>query len=287
VDLHGPQPVVQLRREGRLDARVGFHLMNNFGGLATVLQDTRHAISFVGDDLLRYMGVGEEVLCPGNQPPPDPAEYLAIVRHLAANRIGFENHASREATQAAYLDAWEQANEIYPISKLHWTIAHPGEDNVGPTAATLARAKALGIGMTPSVTGALGRGFTPPYRRILESGVRMCLATDAMNVSPYPPFIVLWYAISGKTLDPNVPGVPADQRLTREEALRSMSANCAWNLSQEGRLGTLEAGKHADLIVLSDDYFAVPVDAIRDLRSVLTVVDGRIVFADDEYAGLD
>jgi predicted amidohydrolase YtcJ len=187
----------------------------------------------------------------------------------------------------AILDAWEKANELYPIAKLHWSIAHPGEDNVGPTAETLARAERLGIGMTPSVTGALGRGFAPPYRRILGSGTRMCLATDAMNVSPYPPFINLWWAVSGKSLDPAVPGVPEDQRLTRGEALRAATVDCAWNLDQEGRLGSIEPGKHADLIVLSDDYFAVPTDKIRDIRSVLTVVGGRVVYGSGGYASLD
>lgn len=286
VGLHGHQPVLELRRRNRLNARLAFHLMNNFAGLEQVLADTRHALGFLGDDWLRYLGVGEEVFCPGNQPPP-PAEYLEISRHLARNRLSFENHASAEATQAAILDAWEQAGQEYPIEDLHWTIAHPGEDNVGPTAETLERAARLGIGMSPSAGGALGRPAHPPFRRILESGVRMCLATDAMNVAPYPPFVKLWYVISGQTFDPAVPGVPADQRLTRSEALRASTADCAWNLDQEGRLGSIEPGKHADLIVLSDDYFAVPTAEIRNLRSLLTIVGGRVVHVAGRFAGLD
>jgi predicted amidohydrolase YtcJ len=285
VGLHGHQPVLELWRRDRLDARVAFHMMNNFGGLAQVLADTRNPLGFLGDDRLRYLGVGEEVFCPGNQPPP-PAEYLEISKHLASNRLSFENHASASATQAAILDAWEQANEVYPIADLHWTIAHPGEDNVGPTAETLARAARLGIGMTPSDGGALGRGWNPPFRRILESGVRMCLASDAMNVAPFTPFVRLWYAVSGRTFDPAVPGVPPDQRLTRDEALRASTADCAWNLAQEDRLGSIEPGKHADLIVLSGDYFRVPTDEIRTLRSLLTVVGGRIVHAEGPYSGL-
>jgi predicted amidohydrolase YtcJ len=81
-----------------------------------------------------------------------------------------------------------------------------------------------------------------------------------------------------------VPGVPLEQRLTREEALRAKTVRCAWNLVQEGRVGSLEAGKHADLIVLSDDYFTVPTDDIRGLTSVLTIVGGRIVHAAAEFA---
>jgi predicted amidohydrolase YtcJ len=77
------------------------------------------------------------------------------------------------------------------------------------------------------------------------------------------------------------------QRLTREEALRHATVECAWFLGQEGRLGSLEVGNHADLIVLSDDYFAVADDAIKDIRSILTVVAGRIVYVGADYTGLD
>jgi predicted amidohydrolase YtcJ len=286
VGQHGHQPVLELWRRDRLDGRIAFHLMNDFKGLAGVLADTRNPIGFIGDDRLRYLGVGEEVLCPGNQPPP-AAEYLEISRHLARNRLSFENHASASETQMAILDAWEQADDVHPIADLHWTIAHPGEDNVGPTSETLERAVRLGIGMTPSDTGSLGRGTNPPFRRILESGVRLCLASDAMNVSPFTPFARLWYAVSGQTLDPAVPGVPADQRLSRSQALRASTADCGWNLDQEGRLGSIAPGNHADLIVLSDDYFNVPTEEIRSLRSVLTVVGGRVVFADGEFARVD
>jgi predicted amidohydrolase YtcJ len=141
--------------------------------------------------------------------------------------------------------------------------------------------------MTPGASGALGQTRTPPFRSMAQSGIHLCLSSDAMNVAPYPPFIDLWYVISGKTLDPSVAGVPPEQRLSREQALRARSVDCAWNLTQEGRLGPLEAGKHADLIVLSGDYFNVPEDDIRSLRSVLTIVGGRIVYADAEYRGLD
>ncbi|HEV8687329.1 MAG TPA: amidohydrolase family protein [Gaiellaceae bacterium] len=287
VGLHDHQPVIQLSREGRLNARITYHLMNNFSGLTQLLQDHRHALPFMGDDMLRYLGVGEEVLCPGNQPPPNPLEYQKIADFLAANRMSFENHASANATQVAILNAWEQADKIHPLAKLHWTVAHPGEDGISPSDQTLARVKALGVGMTPSTSGALGVARTPRFKSMFDSGIHLCLSTDAMNVAPYPPFVDLWYVVSGKTLNPAVAGVPPDQRLTRTEALHAKTVGCAWNLAQEGRLGSLEVGKHADLIVLSEDYFGVPVDDIRTLTSVLTIVGGRIVYAGAEYKGLD
>ena len=277
--LHDHQAVIQLRRDDRLNVRITFHVMNNFSGLRQLLPDHRHALGFMGDDMLRYLGVGEEVLCPGNEPPPNPEEYRAIAEFLAANRMSFEHHASADATQEAELDGWEHANRVYPIARLHWTMAHPGEDGISPTDRTLARARALGIGMTPSTSGALtsAGGRTPRFKSMFESGIHLCLSTDAMNVAPYPPFITLWYVVSGRTLDPEVAGVPPEQRLTRMEALRAKTVDCAWNLAQEGRLGSLVVGKHADLIVLSADYFSVPTDDIRGITSVLTMVGGKIV----------
>ncbi|MDR0343273.1 MAG: amidohydrolase family protein [Nocardiopsaceae bacterium] len=285
--LHDHQPVIQLNRQGRLNARVTYHLMNNFSGLSQLLQDQRHAIGFMGDDMLRYLGIGEEVFCPGDQPPPDPAQYQAIANFIAANRMSFENHASSDATQVAILNAWEKANDVQPLENLHWTIAHPGNDGVSPTDQTLARVKALGVGMTPGASGALGTGHYPRFRSMYDSGIRLSLGSDAMNVAPYPPFVDLWYVVSGNTLDPAVPGISPDQRLTREQALRAKTVNGAWNLDQEGRLGTLEVGKHADLIVLSDDYFTIPADDIRTITSLLTIVAGKIAHASGEYKGLD
>ena len=111
----------------------------------------------------------------------------------------------------------------------------------------------------------------------------MCLSTDAMNVAPFTPFAKLWFVTSGQTFDPNVRGVPADQRLTRAQALRASTVECAWNLGQEGRTGSIERGKHADLIVVNRDYFRVPLNDIRKLRSVLTIVGGRVVHAQGRF----
>ena len=120
----------------------------------------------------------------------------------------------------------------------------------------------------------------------MQGSTQFCMGTDAMNGAPWEPFMGMWYLISGKTLIPGVAGVPPEQRLTRLEALRSHTSGCGWFLDQEGRLGTLEKGRHADLIVPSADYFTVPEDEIKDLRSHLTIVGGRIVHAEGEFTNL-
>ena len=69
-------------------------------------------------------------------------------------------------------------------------------------------------------------------------------------------------------------------QLTRAEALRLFTRDNAWFLRMEDRIGSLEMGKLADMVVLDRDYFTVPDAQILHIRAALTVVDGRIVHID-------
>ena len=290
VGSHGYQAINRLHREGRLNARVrfSFSCFGNVIGMPCVQTNTANALSGVGDDLLRIGGVGEEVLNLTNNIYADP-EYAEILNFLAQNEWSFEHHATAAVTQEAMVRSWERVNATYPITDLGWRMLHPGGGPAAPSADTLVRLQALGAGIVPTNTNAKSGGPAehPPYRRIYESGTPACLGTDALNVSPYPPFLNLWYVISGKTTVPGVEGVVPEQRLTRAEALRFATERCGWFIDLEEKVGTLEPGNYADLIVLNKDYFAVPEDEIRALTSVLTLVGGRIVYAGAEYAGLD
>ena len=102
-----------------------------------------------------------------------------------------------------------------------------------------------------------------------------------MQISTMSPWINLYYVVTGK----NARGELIDDghQLTRREAIRLYTAANGWFLQAEDKLGTIEEGKLADLVVLSDDYFdphAVPNERIKDILSVLTVVGGRIVHDD-------
>ena len=269
------EPTMHLYRSGGFTVRIAYHDMSNYQGFQQVLLDTRTRVGPLGDDIFRYMGPGEDTMATDK-------DYSDYTRYAASKRFSVETHVG---DLDAILTGFEAGNAVYPISQLIWMIAHP--DNGQPNDTQLDRASALGIGYHLTFSAVRNGQTGPRFRSTMESGVRMCLASDAMNVSPYAPFQNLWYVTTGQTLLPGVPGVPVAQRLTREEALRHATVECAWFLGQDGRLGSLEVGKHADLIVLSDDYFAVADNAIKDIRSVLTVVAGRIVYADAEYTGLE
>jgi len=72
--------------------------------------------------------------------------------------------------------------------------------------------------------------------------------------------------------------VNADQQITREEALRHSTRGNSWFLGMENKIGSIEPGKLADLAVLNKDYFALTDEEIKQIRSVLTLVDGKIVY---------
>jgi hypothetical protein len=89
------------------------------------------------------------------------------------------------------------------------------------------------------------------------------------------PWLHMYYATTGV----NARGVLINdgQQISREEVLRLYTADNGWFLREEDRLGTIEVGKLGDLVVLNDDYFAVPDEGLKDIRSVLTVVGGEVV----------
>jgi predicted amidohydrolase YtcJ len=270
----GYQIVNRLHRAGELNARVRI----NFSAISP------DHVSEIGDETLRIGGIGEDILEPGSKGVYPPAEYGRILDRLAANEWAFEHRGSRATTQQGMLGQWEQVNARHPIADLRWRILAPGGGPGEPNVDALARLKDLNAGVVPTdrnVTG--GSAEHPPYRRIYESGTRACLGTDGS----YPPFVNLWYAISGKTYDAQRGGVVPAERVGRRQALELATRRCDWFMSLDGRVGALEVGRLADLVVLSADYFEIPVDEIRTLTSVLTMVGGRVVYGDGGFAELD
>jgi predicted amidohydrolase YtcJ len=89
---------------------------------------------------------------------------------------------------------------------------------------------------------------------------------------------MIYFMVTGK----NSSGVAinGDQTIDRLKALRLYTADNGWFLHEENKLGTIEVGRLGDVTVLSADYFdaaKVSDEAIKKLKAVLTVVDGRVV----------
>ena len=87
----------------------------------------------------------------------------------------------------------------------------------------------------------------------------------------------------------DVPGqrLPGALFETREEALRLYTVGSSWFSGEDGTKGAIISGQLADLVVTSEDYFTIPEERIKDLQSVLTIVDGKPVYAAGTFREYD
>jgi predicted amidohydrolase YtcJ len=182
----------------------------------------------------------------------------------------------------AFLDQYEAINRIHPIKNLRWVFSHV--DQITP--AQLERMKKLGMSAQlhsrPLIQGVLMHKVhgdkaweMPPFRRVQDSGIHWGLGSDATAVTTSNPFYTLSLAITGRMVGGHLVN---RQSITREEALIAHTRANAYFLFQEGNLGTLAPGKYADLLVLDRDYLTVPADEIKDIRPLMTMVGGRVVY---------
>jgi predicted amidohydrolase YtcJ len=118
----------------------------------------------------------------------------------------------------------------------------------------------------------------PPFRTVYDHPIQTGIHGDGVHIAPLNPWPHIQYAVTGmNSLGDRVNG---DQVLTRQEALELFTRQNAWFLRMEEKIGSIEEGKLADLVVLDRDYFSIPEDQIRDIRAVLTIVDGKVVHGD-------
>jgi predicted amidohydrolase YtcJ len=268
---------VALHREGQMKTRlrVFFLTMDTRPEVPILSERLRNDFLSFGDDMMRLSGIGEFATSWPlfGQKPPD--NYEAALSRIAKAGWAFQQHSLSPAENELTVKTFEAVNKTTPIASLRWSLAHVGTLDT----ATIDRLKAIGaaIAVHPFQFLAGGRGG-PPLRTIVDSGIKVGAGSDSAQISTLNPWLVISYMVTGKALDGSL--INAGQQLTRMEALRLYTAENGWFLKEEATLGTIEAGKLADLVVLSDDYFdpaRVPDDAIRRIRSVLTVVDGKVV----------
>jgi predicted amidohydrolase YtcJ len=86
----------------------------------------------------------------------------------------------------------------------------------------------------------------------------------------------MYIAVSRKTQSGEVIG--PEQRVSREDALRMTTIDAAWLSFDETRKGSIEVGKFGDLAILSDHYLTCEEDCIKDIRALITVVGGKVVY---------
>lgn len=113
---------------------------------------------------------------------------------------------------------------------------------------------------------------------LLDRGVVVATGTD-YSVSPYNPFYTLHAAVTRQDRNNNPPGgwIP-EQAMTREEALRAATMGGAYVMFAEDILGSIEAGKLADFVVIPVDYMTIPAEDIWRIKPEMTVIGGEAVY---------
>jgi predicted amidohydrolase YtcJ len=125
---------------------------------------------------------------------------------------------------------------------------------------------------------------TPPVKRMLELGLPVGLGTDGTRVASYNPWIALYWVTTGKTIA-GTPVMARENVLDRNTALQLMTSG-GYDLIKEKAKGKIQNGYYADLVILDKDYFSVQEEDIKTIVSKLTIVDGKIVYADKEFSNV-
>jgi predicted amidohydrolase YtcJ len=295
-----------LRRGGRLSIRVNALLRPGIGPGGIDPQLASSAIKQnEGDEWLRIGGIklavdggfeGGLMRDPYEKPwdengtfrglqTIDTERYVAAVRELNKRDWRVATHAVGDAAIDLVLNAYEKANADRSIVDRRWSIEHAfvGRPDQLP------RMKALGVAISaqnhlflagPSLVkywGAIRAGITTPVKMYLDAQLPVSSGTDA-PVVPYPPLWTLYHFITRDTITGGVLG--ADQRVTRQQALRMATINNAWLMMEERTKGSIEPGKFADLVILNVDPLTCAETDLRDATVLMTMVGGKVVAGD-------
>ncbi|HMH18686.1 MAG TPA: amidohydrolase [Burkholderiales bacterium] len=299
--------IAKLAADGQMTLRIGYTLFAQAPGkeLENYTAWSKLVKYGQGNDYYRMIGTGEYILYAAGDvanfakdypvPPPGVMEknLTAVVKYIVEQGWPFRQHTSFDASASRVLDVLEQVNREIPLRNLRWGLDHC--ETLQPK--TLERLAALGGSIDIQNRMSLdGEAFlkkygtqaaadAPPIARIREMGIPLACGTDANRATSYNPWIGLHWLVTGKTL--GGAKLQGDRNLLdRSEALRLFTSGGAWISGEEGKKGTLEPGKFADLAILSADYFNVAVDGIKDIESVMTMVGGKVVYGAGSFSRL-
>lgn len=235
----------------------------------------------LGDDMFKAVGVGEQVIAAG----ATEQEIYDVYERVAKAGWPLSQHAIRHDEIERYIRIMERVAAKTPVRSLRWSMEHVFEI----TPDQIRRLKAIGVAVRVQDQDYLRNGSFkwkpgPPFRTLLESGIRMGAGTDSGVVGPLNPWLSIYYMLTGKDAGGEL--INPGQQISRMDALRLYTAANAWFTFDEGELGSIEVGKLADLVVLNRPYLTIGVDQIRQIRPVLTMIGGRVVHARAPYGDL-
>ncbi len=286
-------PFIELDKQNQMPMRLFYMKQVIPWGSGTVIPDLSrlNGVQFrQGSEFFRPIGVGEQLMLPVQDTAGRPAKsspevkqaFLDNATELAKQGIQLHLHAVNDQSINQHLDAFEQINQTTPLAPLRWTLAHV--DGIIPD--TIDRANKLGIHFAihsrpvligyrfQNTFGTIAREMTP-MRTLTEKGALWGLGSDSPVVSIYNPFRTLWWAVNGTMVDGTR---VSDQNIDRKQALIAHTINNARLAFMEDKLGSLEVGKQADLVILNKDYMSIDAARIATIKPLATMVNGRWVY---------
>jgi predicted amidohydrolase YtcJ len=256
-----------------------------------------------GDDLLKFGGLGFSFdsaaamgACLMREPYQgaagtpwlgvqlaDDESFRDIVRRCAQAGLRVQVQCSGGGAIDKVLRTYEEVDREIPIQGKRWTIQHCQF----PTAGNMATCRRLGVLPTTTTNflwmygsvyrKAFGDELAQqaiPFRSWLEAGVPVAQSTDG---NPFQPMFAFWQLVARKDAVSGQPlGLP-NERITRQQALRTYTLNGARTAFWDEVTGSIEPGKYADLAILSQDIMAVDEDRIPETRVLATLLGGAPV----------
>ena len=206
---------------------------------------------------------------------------------LAAARHGWRPgpHAVGDTSIDQLLDAYEYVNSQIDITDKRWIVDH----GILLQPDHYERVKKLGLIVLPQPRHLyiIGDKFIEHWgeelahqsyrlRDWMDNGIKFSLGADKPVSSRSKPIMQIYVAVTRGTGWGGVLG--PDQGLTREEAIRGITLDSAYVSFEEDVKGSIEPGKYADFVVLSDDILTVPAETIKDIEVEATVLAGKVVY---------
>ena len=232
----------------------------------------------LGDDMYKVVRFGEQVIQAG----ASDDEVYRVYQRLADAGWPLSQHTIREDEIERYTKIMERVAENTPLADLRWSLEHVFEI----TPQQIARLKTIGVGVRVQDHDYIRNQYSswragPPFRTLLQSGIKIGAGTDSGVVGALNPWLALYYMVTGKDAGGDV--IIPNEQISRKDALRLYTADNAWYNFEEDDLGSIEPGKLADLVVLDRPYLTIPDEEIKEMRPVLTIIGGRAVHARAPY----
>jgi predicted amidohydrolase YtcJ len=224
-----------------------------------------------------------------------PERLVPMVRATVEKGLQFTAHSVGDGAIHTLLDAYEEVNRSTPIAATRPCLTH--SNFMSQEAVEQAARLCVVMDIQPAWLWLDGKtllaqfgderlAYFQPLKSIFEAGAIAGGGSDHMqkigrlrSLNPYDPFLGMWVAMKRvpRGMDTSL---HREQALTREQAIRFYTINNAYMMFLEDKVGSLEPGKLADMIVVDRDLLTCPLDDVRDANVLRTYLEGKLVYHD-------